>query len=126
MKKITIIILSCILTTGAASAQKGVARPAPRVIYYSTPYYYSPFWNPYFYGGFGYNWYGRPGYYNHSTKMQKQIQDIENDYKDRIESVRSDDSLSGKERRQKIRALKHDRDKEIADFKKNYYKKFEN
>ena len=58
--------------------------------------------------------------------MEKQIQDIENDYKDRISSVRADDSLSGKERRTKIRELKDERDQAVADFKKNYYKQYEN
>lgn len=57
--------------------------------------------------------------------MERQIQDIENDYKDRIESVRSDNDLTGKERRQKVRELKHERDQEIANFKSNYYKQFE-
>lgn len=58
--------------------------------------------------------------------MEKQIQDIENDYNDRINSVRADDSLSGKERRTKIRELRHERDQAISDFKKKYYKQFEN
>ena len=129
MKKITVIIFSLILAAGSVSAQKVIVRPAPvrpvpvypRVLYYPRPY-----WNPYFYGGLNYSWYNTPAYYNRPTKMEKQIQDIENDYKDRISSVRADDSLSGKERRTKIRELKDERDQAVADFKKNYYKQYEN
>ncbi len=132
MKKIAIIILSFLFAAGAVSAQKVVVKPRPvqvaphpRIVYYPRTYY-NPYWNPYFYGGLGFNWYNRPVYNNHLTKMERQIQDIENDYKDRIESVRSDNDLSGKERRQKVRELKHERDQEIANFKSNYYKQFEN
>ena len=116
------------LAAGAVSAQKVIVRPvpvAPRVIYYSRPYY-NPYYNPYLYGGLGYTWYSRPAYYNHPTKMEIKIQDIENDYKDRIASVRADDSLAGKERREKIHDLKHECDQEISDFKKSYYKQYEN
>lgn len=125
MKKIVIIIVSFVLASGAVSAQKVVVRPVhvvPRIVYYPRPYFY----NPYFYTGFNYGWYNRSVYYNHPTKMEKQIQDIENDYSDRISSVRADDNLSGKERRIKIRELRHERDQAISDFKKNYYKQFEN
>jgi len=126
MKKISIVLFSVILAL-SASAQKVIVRPVPvgpRVIYYSRPY-----WNPYYYGGlgFGFNYpiYGRPYYRYHQTKLDKQIQDIEDDYSDRIESVRSDDSLSGHERRVKVRELKHERDDAIYDLKKNYYKQYE-
>lgn len=129
MKKISVVLFSVILAL-SASAQKVIVRPhpvvhvGPRVIYYSRPY-----WNPYWYGGFGFRWnypyYGRPYYNNHQTKLEKQIQDIEDDYSDRIESVRSDDSLSGHERRVKVRELKRERDDAIYDLKKNYYKQYE-
>ena len=124
MKKIAFIIFSLILAAGGVSAQKVIVRPVPvypRVVYYPRTY-----WNPYFYGGLNYSWYNRPAYYNRPTKMEKQIQDIQNDYSDRISSVRADDSLSGKERRTKIRELRNERDVSIADFKKNYYKQYEN
>lgn len=58
--------------------------------------------------------------------MEMKIQDIENDYKDRIASVRADDSLTGKEQREKVRDLKKDRDQAISDYKKKYYKQYEN
>ena len=60
------------------------------------------------------------------TKLEKQVQDIENEYNDRISSVRADDSLTHHERRVKIRELKHERDQAIDDAKKNYYKQYEN
>lgn len=127
MKKISVVAFSIILAL-SASAQKVIVRPvpiAPRVTYYSRPYY-----NPYYYGGFGFGYnypiYGRPAYRYHQTKLEKQVQDIEDDYSDRISSVRSDDSLSGHERRQKVRELKHDRDDAIYDLKKNYYKQYDN
>jgi hypothetical protein len=58
--------------------------------------------------------------------LERQIQDTENEYSDRISSVRADDSLSGHDRRAKIRDLRHERDQAIDDLKKNYYKQYEN
>ncbi len=108
----------------SASAQKRVVvHPVvpvgPRVVYV-----YHPYWHPYF--GFNY-WHGRPAYYQyHPTRLEKKIIDIENDYADRISSVRSDDSLTHHERRQKIRGLKRERNDAVDNLKKNYYKQFEN
>ena len=109
----------------SASAQKVVVHSivpvGPRIAYYH-PYY----WHPYY--GFNYAWYyGHPAYYyNRPTKLDRQIQDIENEYSDRISSVRADDSLTHHERRVKIRELRHQRDQAINDAKKNYYKQYEN
>jgi hypothetical protein len=128
MKKIA-VLMSLVILTLSASAQKVIVRPIPvrpHVIYYARPYPY--YYNPYFYGGlgFGYTWYNHPAYYyNQPTKMEQQIQDIENDYSDRINSVKADDSLTGHERRVKVRELKRERDRAIDDFKKNYYKQYE-
>ncbi|MBS1747066.1 MAG: hypothetical protein JST21_12920 [Bacteroidetes bacterium] len=132
MKKIAMALFALIITIGSVSAQKVIVRPvapavAPHIIYN----YPSPFWNPYFYGGLGwrYRWMYNypPNYYrNHQTKLEQQIQGIEDDYSDRISSVRADNSLSGHERRQKIRALRTERDKAIYDLKSNYYKQYEN
>ena len=124
MKKISIVLFSVIMAF-SASAQKIAARPVvhagPRVVYYYHPYY----WRPYY--GFGYSmYYGHPGYYYRPTRLERQIQDIENEYSDRISSVRADDSLTGHERREKIRELRHERDQAISDAKKNYYKRYEN
>jgi hypothetical protein len=51
-----------------------------------------------------------------------QVQDIKNDYSDRIASVKLDNELTGKEKRQKIRELKQERDQAVLDARKNYYK----
>jgi hypothetical protein len=123
MKKISVVLFSVILAL-SASAQKVIVRPivpvGPRVVYYH-PYY----WRPYY--GLGFNWYyGHPAYHYHQTKLEKQIQDIEDDYSDRISSVRADDSLTGHERRVKIRELRHERDQAVDDLRKNYYKQYEN
>ena len=124
MKKITIVLFSVIMAL-SASAQKVVVHPeihtGPRVLYYPRAYFYNPY-----YFGFNY-WYNRPAYYyTRPTKLERQIQDTENEYSDRISSVRADDSLSGHDRRAKIRDLRHERDQAIDDLKKNYYKQYEN
>ena len=128
MKKISIVLFSVIMVL-SASAQKIVVAPrvhtVPHVVYYPRPYFYNPyFYNPYYFG-FNY-WYGQPAYYYHRpTKLERQIQDIENEYSDRIKSVRADDSLTHHERREKIHDLRHERDQAIDDAKKSYYKQYE-
>jgi hypothetical protein len=95
------------------------------------------------YGGWGWGWgypglymglgypfmFGYPGYpYGYgpngygASRLQMQLSDIKQDYADRIESVRSDMSLTGKERRQKVRELRHERDNAVEDAKRNYWK----
>jgi len=51
-----------------------------------------------------------------------QIQDIKNDYQARIYSAKQDKSLRGKQRREKVRELKHERDREVNQAKVDYYK----
>ncbi|MES1220862.1 MAG: hypothetical protein ABUT20_35505 [Bacteroidota bacterium] len=123
MKKIMIIMLSLGLAVGA-SAQRfshgGVYYSRPRVIVtggFYAPFYpfYSPFYYPY------------PGYYGYGyrpTKLDMQIHDIKADYADRIYSVKQDKSLTRKERRQKIHDLRVQRDNEIDNAKRNYYKTY--
>ena len=92
---------------------------------------FSPFYSPYGYGygpyyrspyGFGYDPFYRPAPYRPS-QLDLEIADIKNDYKDRIKSARMDESLSRKERRALVVSLKHDREKEIIDAQRSYYKK---
>jgi hypothetical protein len=123
MKTVSLIIIFALGITYHASAQK-VVRVVPR--YPRThvavgvglgwgPYY--PYYNP---------WYAYPPGYYYSprpTRLDLEIQDIQNDYKDRIWSVRHDESLSRKERRRKVHELKHERDNEIIQAKKDYYKR---
>ena len=130
MKTVTLIIVCALGLSLHASAQK-VVRVAPH--YYPRiprsgisvgvglgawgPY--SPYYSPYYgyppYYGYGYN--SRP------TKLDLEIQDIRNDYKDRIWSARHDESLSRKAKRQKVHELKSERDYGILQAKKDYYKR---
>lgn len=121
MKKLLVIVMA-LLVTGSVSAQRfrhggGVYR-APRVIvsggFY--PYYglglggfYPGLYYPYSHG------------YNRPSKMTMQIQDIENDYADKIKSAKHDKSLPRKERRRIVRELKAERNNAIDDLKRNYY-----
>ena len=122
MKKISIVLFSIMIALSASAQKRVVVHPVvpvgPRIVYYH------PYWHPYF--GFNY-WYGQPAYYYyHPTKLDRQITDIENEYSDRIYSVRKDDSLTHHERRVKIRELRHERDQAIENAKRNYYKQYEN
>lgn len=72
------------------------------------PYYTYPYW--------GYN-YSRP------TQLDLNIQDIKNEYQDRIRSVRHDKTLTREDRKKNIRALKYEREKAIIEAKREYYKK---
>lgn len=80
---------------------------------------------PGLYWGYGYPYWNYPyGYpYGHvPTKLQMQISDIKADYADRITSVKADNTLSGKERRQQIRDLKHQRDDAVANAVRGYWR----
>lgn len=128
MKKLMVIILGLGLAMGASAQRFGhgygsrghVYIAPPRVsvgIGYSPFYspYYSPFGYPYAYGGV----YDRP---YRPSKLDIQIEDIKNDYSDKIWSAKHDESLSRKERRQVVHDLKVERDQAINDAKRNYYK----
>jgi len=84
------------------------------------------YYSPYGYSPFG-MYYGYP-YYPYGTvaarpsKLDLQVTDIKNDYADRIESVRLDNSLTGKQRRAQIRVFRHERDEAVLEAKRNYYK----
>ncbi|MFT3934656.1 MAG: hypothetical protein QM726_13615 [Chitinophagaceae bacterium] len=127
MKRLLVIVVAVFLTMGA-SAQRfghgfggGRVYAAPRV---SVGIGYSPFfYSPYGYYPYGYGYPG--GAYARSyrpSKLQMKIEDIKADYKDKIYSAKHDTSLTGKERRQTVRQLKHERDQAIDDLKRNYYK----
>ena len=130
MKKLMVIVVALGLAMGA-SAQRfghggfggGHAYIAPRVSvgvgFGYSPFYYSPFgYNPYGYG-YGYNGYGRS---YRPSKLDVKIQDIKNDYEDKIYSAKHDNSLTRKERRQTVHQLRSERDQAINDLKRNYYK----
>jgi len=128
MKKLMVIVFALGLSV-AASSQKVVVGAHGRVgghFYYRpytsvvigayAPFYYHPFW----YGYYGYPAYNN--YYYRPTKLDLEIGDIKNDYAEKIWSARQDKTLSGKERRQEVRELKHERDRAIINAERNYYK----
>ena len=120
MKKILIILLAAGLAL-SASAQKlyhggRVYSSRPRVVF-STGVY-APFY-PYW-GYYGYPWYT---YTERPTRLTLKIEDIQNDYKEKIWAARHDKSVPRKERRQNIHELKHDRDEAIVQAKRDYYTK---
>jgi len=57
-----------------------------------------------------------------SIKLDLQIEDINNDYQDRIWSAKHAKDLSRSDRRTKVHELKHERDSAIIDAKRNDYK----
>jgi hypothetical protein len=131
MKKLLIVAFA-ISTAVGASAQKVIHGGGghiyyyrPQVVYgvgayvplYPYPYfgYYYPYYNPYYYP------YG-PAYGYRPSRLTLQVEDIKMDYHDRITSVRHDKTMSRQERKEKVRALKNERDAKIEDLKSNYYK----
>ena len=126
MKKLLVIAVLSLAVVFSASAQRfshgvGVGYYAgPRVIVGGGWGFYAPLY-PYYYPYWAYPPYGY-GYYRPMSKLDMQIQDIKHDYSERIASVKQDKSLTHKQRRQQVRALKHDRDLAVDDAKRNYYK----
>lgn len=129
MKKIMVIVVALGLAFGASAQRFGhgfgggghVVIAAPRV---AVGIGYSPFYSPFGYYPFGYP-YGNPYAYGRSyrpSKLQLQIEDIKNDYNDRIWSAKHDTNLSRKERRHEVHQLKVERDQAINEAKRNYYK----
>jgi len=121
MKKLLMIMLSVSILSVASAQRHGVVVVRSYAPVYSSfnvglGYGYSPFYNPYYYSPYGYNNSYRP------SKLDNQIAEITHDYADKIESARLDKTLSGSERREEIRNLKKERDKEIDEAKINYHK----
>lgn len=124
MKKILAITLLVQLALGASAQhfRGGFQYARPRVSVGIGLGYYSPFYPNFGYSPFGYYPSYRNGYPARPSKLTMKIQDIKNDYEDRIYSVKLDTSLSHHERRVKVRELKRQRDQEIDNLKRNYYK----
>ncbi|XZF15319.1 hypothetical protein ACTHGU_04215 [Chitinophagaceae bacterium MMS25-I14] len=129
MKKLLLMVAS-VLTVFTASAQYrghghghfeggGFYRPHPRVyVGVGAPYWG---WGPGYYG-WGYPYYSW-SVYHRPSKLDMQIADIKHDYADRISSVKMDEGLDRREKREKIHELKIQRDDAIYDAKANYYKR---
>ncbi len=131
MKQLMVIVVALGLTMGASAQRFGHGGFGGGHVYIAPPrvavgvglgygFGYSPFYSPYGYYPYGYgSGYGRS---YRPSKLQVQIEDIKNDYNDRIYSAKHDDSISRKERRNTVHQLKVERDKAINDAKRDYYK----
>jgi hypothetical protein len=122
MKKLLVVMVVSFLLVGSVSAQHIRGRGhyyAPRVIV-SGGFY--PYYGLGLGGFYPYGLYPRSYAYSRPSKMTMQIEDIKNDYKDKIWSAKHDKSLPRKERKAKVHELKVERDNEINDLKRNYYK----
>ncbi|HTB51135.1 MAG TPA: hypothetical protein VK718_00050 [Ferruginibacter sp.] len=127
MKKVLIAMLFAAITF-SASAQRhfggggfyhgGGGFYGPRVSFGIGYPYYAPFYYPYYYGGYPY-YYG--GGYRVPGKLELQIQDIKNDYKQRIWDAKHDMGIPRRERRRHVRQLKHDEDQAIINAQRDYY-----
>ena len=125
MKKLLIILLATGLAL-SVSAQKfqhggqsyhGRSRVViSSGVYSPYPYYGSYYGYPFYPYPYNYYYAGRP------TKLELKIEDIKNDYREKIWSARHDKSLPRKERVKNVHRLKHDRDQAINQAKRNYYK----
>jgi len=137
MKNILMMILGLGLTLGATAAQPklangggrfiGGSRPAKVIVvrpsYGYYPYrfgYYNPFYSPFY----GYGAYYSPYAFQRTpSKLDLEIDQINNDYHHEIAEVRHDKTLSKSERKDKIRDLRHEKQSSIIDAKKGYYEK---
>lgn len=126
MKRLLIILFSIGLAVSASAQHRigGGRFVRPRVTIIGG---YAPIYPYYGLGyGFGSPFYNYPPYYaSRPSKLDLQIEDIKNDYKDRIWSVKHDDSLSKADKKAKVSELKHERDMAVDDAKRNYYKRAE-
>lgn len=134
MKKLMVIVVALGLALGASAQRFGhgggfsrggghVYIAPPRVsvgIGYSP--FYSPFYAPFGYAPYGYGYGNVYGRSYRPSKLEMKIEDIKNDYKDKIYSAKHDDSLTRKERRATVHQLRVERDQAINDLKRNYYK----
>ena len=132
MKKIMVMMIVLGMGLGASAQRFGHGGFIGGARVYAVPRVsvgvglgYSPFYSPYGYYPYGYYPYGSNNGYARTyrpSKLQIEIEDIRNDYSDKIYSAKHDDSLTRKERRREVHELKVQRDKAITDAKRNYYK----
>ena len=77
--------------------------------------------------GYGYNpfypnRYNNNYYYSRPSKLDLQIRDIENEYRDKKASVKLDKTLTRKQRREIFRALGREKERVVLEARRNYYK----
>src|SRR5437868_5036385 len=112
MKKLLIICCSLMIAV-AASAQRGHGHIRPSMGYYprvGVAMSFSPFYNPYYSPFYPYGVYPTYVLPHRPSALELRIEDIKNDYKEKIWAVKHDDGLTRKQRRQEVRRLKHERD----------------
>lgn len=134
-KRLLIILFAIGLTVGAFAQRGGhggfrggggyIYRPAYVNVGVGLGFglgYYSGF-SPYgFYNPWGF--YPPPYYYGYGampSKLALQIQDIKNDYNEQIQAAKDDKSMTRKDRRARVRELKHDRDAAVTQAQRDYY-----
>jgi hypothetical protein len=93
-----------------------------RPYYPAYPYYgYAPYFG---YPSYGYGYpYGYSYRYSRPTKLDLQIQDIKDDYNERIYQAKHDKNMKRKDRKKLVHDLEHERDKAIIQAQKDYYEK---
>ena len=126
MKKIIAIMLVCAIglsasaqrsRSGHRNVHRGVRSHVSIGIGSSSHYSYNRFYSPF-------NTYPSRNYsYSRPSQLDLAIQDINNEYRDRISSARLDKSLTRQQRKQVIRNLRYEREKAIIDTRRNYYKR---
>lgn len=126
MKKIIVILLLAVTVQGASAMVPnspvrgfhggGIYHPRTTVVLGGG--FYSPYFSPFYYG-YPYPYTAVP---YQPTKLDIQVADIKNEYADKIESVRLDKDLTGKERRAQVREFRRERDRAVLEAKRNYYK----
>jgi hypothetical protein len=129
MKKF-IVAAICVGLGFTAAAQKVRTVGVYRHVYAFQPAfgfgigYYPPFYSPFGFYGLPYGaYYPYGNMYSRPSKLQKEEEDIKSDYADRIYSVRQDDSLTNKQKRQEVRSLKKQRDQEVHDLVMSYHQR---
>jgi hypothetical protein len=133
MKKLLIVLFSASLALGASAQRVGhlsgggyVYRPHV-VVGVGLGYGYGPFFPYYGWGGpwgFGYPYGYPPYYYGYGTpppRLAYQINGIKSDYQAQIKDTRHDKSLTHKEKRERIKQLKHDRDQAVVQARRDYF-----
>ncbi|WP_276483331.1 hypothetical protein [Paraflavitalea pollutisoli] len=129
MKKLLFVLLSVGLAVGASAQKRVVVRGGGPVVRprmsVGMGFGYGPFY-PYY--GYGFNpWWGPSpyayGYNSRPSRLDLEVQDIKQDYTDRIQSVRLQDDMTGREKRQTIRQLRVERDNAVLQAQKDYYRK---
>ncbi len=128
--------MSLTLSLGASAQRKGGRFYGPVTRVYVTPFNYGiGFGYPYIgYPYFGYPYFGyAPFGYDYSYRQSRmpyrlslQIDAIKSDYQHQIKATRKDKSITHAQRRQNIRSLKDQRDKDIADAKMNFIRSSQN